>query len=375
MRSRRSLPLLLLVFLFAACGSSSGDDSKPRPAPTRTPGGPTNTPRPTRTPGPPETLFVRTSGNDNNSGTAADQALRSIAAAVRRLNPGSTIYVGPGVYQERLALTDIRGTEALPVRIIADRAGAQTGDARGDVVIDADGAAVGIILTRSTWVTIDGFIVGGAEPPEGGGTPVSIRVRGGSDHSTVRHCIVANATLADGIRIDSSSDVTVFNNLVFAADRGIVVTGDAHRTQVINNTIALSARAGIALRVSGSIAPTRTRVVNTIIQEAGARAALDATGADEGFDGHHNLVFQPFEEDQAVAYAPPEIRSEDDLNVDAFFVNIGVGDVRLEFDSPAIDAGAPNLERVFVDELLRRTTSPDGAPDRAPVDLGFHYPR
>ncbi len=392
MRRRQSLPLVLLVFVFAACGSSSSsDDPAPtrRPAatrtpggptrtprPTNTPGGPTNTPRPTRTPGPPETLYVRqTVGDDMNAGTAPDQALRSIGAAVRRLNPGSTIYVGRGVYEERLTLTDIAGTAELPVRIIADREGAHTGDPDGDVVLDAADNAVAIILTRATWVTIDGFIVGGTAPPEGGGVPVSIRLRGGSDHSAVHNCIIANAALADGIRIDSSSDVTVFNNLVFGPDRGIVVTGDAHGTQIVNNTVVLSARAGISLRANGGVAPTDTRVVNTIVQEAGARAAVDAAGASDGYDGHHNLVFQPFEEDQAVAYAPPEIRSEEDRNVDALFINVGVGDVRLEPDSPAIDAGTGDIDPALRAELLARSTSPDNAPDRPPVDMGFHYPR
>ena len=384
-------PLIRLALtgclLLAACGGSSSDDPKPtrtpdpnatatrtrtRP-PTRTPGGPTNTPRPTRTPGPPVTLFVRPNGVDTATGTSPDQALRTLAAAVEKLSPGSTIYVGAGVYRERLTVTGIAGTEALPVRIIADRSGAQTGGSRGEAVIDANGGLVAAIITNSPWLTLDGFIIRGTAPTEESDA-VDLRIRGGSDHVTVKHCTVANAEPADGIRVDSSDDVLLFNNLVFATTRGIVVTGSASRTQIINNTIALTDRAGISLRAAGGSSPNDTEVLNTIIQETGPGVALDASVATD-FTGDFNLVFQPELEDQAAAYLPPEARGDNDINSDAFFVNIGVGDLHLEPDSPAIDAGTTRIDNDLEDELERRSTTADGERDEPPIDLGYHYPR
>ena len=316
---RPLLGLLLPTCLaLAACGSSGGSASptntpdpnatrtatntrKPTRTPTRTggptrtptrTGGPTYTPRPTRTPGPPVTLFVRESGNDENAGTAPDQALRTLEAALERLSPGSTIYVGRGVYRERLTVTNVAATADLPARILADRTGQQTGDPAGDVVLDGNGNLVAAIVTSSPYVTIDGFVIRGVAPTDTA-SAVGVRVRGGSDHVAIRNCVIANAQPADGIRVDSSSDVLLFNNLIYSADRGVVITGAANRVQLINNTVALSQRAALSLRASGGSAPAGTTVTNSIFQENGSGAAIDATGAGSGWDGDFNLVFQP----------------------------------------------------------------------------------
>jgi parallel beta-helix repeat protein len=292
---------------------------------------------------------------------------------VGKLSAGSTIYVGAGVYRERLTVTNIAGTAELPVRIVADRSGAQTGGPSGEAVIDGAGGLVAVIITNSPWLTLDGFIVRGVAPTAESAA-VDIRVRGDSDHVTIQHCTVANAALADGIRVDSSDDVLLFNNLVFGTDRGVVITGSASDTRLINNSIALTDRAGLSVRAAGGAEPRDVEVINTIIQEAGPAVALDATAAD-GFTGDFNLVFQPELEDPATAYLPTSARGENDLNVDALFVNIGVGDLHLEPDSPAVDAGSGDIDSALEDELLRRSTDPDGARDEAPVDMGYHYPR
>lgn len=387
--------LLALCLLLPACGSGGDTPGAPRatrtpdpnatatrtrPAaptrtavPTRTPGGPTDTPRPTRTPGPPVTLFVRPNGNDMSAGTRPDAPLRTLAAAANRLSPGSTIYVGAGTYRERLTVTGVAGTSQMPVRIIADRSGAQTGGPSGEVVIDANGGLVAVIVTNSQWLTLDGFIIRGAAPTAESAA-VDLRIRSASNNVTVQHCTVANAEPADGIRVDSSNDVLLFNNLVFATERGVVITGSAARTRLVNNTIALTDRAGLSLRAAGGASPRNTEVINTIFQETGPQIAIEANAAI-GFRGNFNLVFQPELEDQAAAYQPPAARGAADLNVDARFVNLDVGDVHLQPNSPAIDAGSGRIERALEEELLRRSTGADGARDRAPVDMGYHYPR
>lgn len=389
-----------LCLLLTACGGGGGSPSAtktPDPNATRTPtntrkptrtatrtggptrtptrtGGPTYTPRPTKTPGPPVILFVRQSGNDENAGTAPDQALRTIGAALKRFSPGSTIHVGPGLYQERLIVTNVAATAALPARILADRTGAQTGDRPGDVILDGGGNLVAAVLTSSPFVTIDGFVIRGVAPTDAA-TAVGIRVRGGSDHVEIRNCLIANAQPADGIRVDSSSDVLVFNNLIFSADRGLLVTGASNRTQLINNTVALSARAALSLRASGGSEPSGTDVLNNVFQENGTGAAIDASGGRQGYSGDYNLVFQPEAAEQSTAYNPPTVRGEHDVNVDARFVNIGVGDLHLETDSPAVDAGTGRIDDALKQELEERSTDPDGARDRSPLDLGYHYPR
>jgi hypothetical protein len=300
--------------------------------------------------------------------------MRTLTGAMKKMSPGSTLYVGRGVYKERLTVTNIIGTEALPVKILADPTGAHTNGGVGDVIIDGNGGLVAAIVTSSPYVTIDGFIIRGVAPTEMA-SAVSVRVRGGSDHGTISNCVIANAQPADGIRVDSSSDVLLFNDLVFSADRGIVLTGGANRTEIVNTTVALSDRAALAIRVNGDAAPSDTTVTNCIFQENGGGAAIDAIGAGGGWDGDFNLVFQPALEDQTLAYNPPTLRGDHDHNTDALFVNINVGDVHLESDSPAIDAGSARIDDALETALSARTTTADGARDRAPLDLGYHYPR
>ena len=88
-----------------------------------------------------------------------------------------------------------------------------------------------------------------------------------------------------------------------------------------------------------------------------------------------SIPFQPALEDQTLAYNPPTLRGDHDLNTDALFVNINVGDVHLESDSPALDAGSARIDDALETALSARTTTADGARDRAPLDLGYHYPR
>jgi hypothetical protein len=399
---RRSVPLLLVLCLcLAACGGGSSTPTPkatdtpdpnatrtntrtphstrtatqtggPTHTPTRT-GGPTNTPRPTKTPGPPVTLYVRQSGSDGNSGLSPDNALKTIGEAVNLLTPGSTLYVGRGTYNESVQLTRIIGTADQPVQVIADRFGSHTTDTVGDVIIDADDSkSFAVLVTESPYLTFDGFFLRGLPAVNGG---VMLRARSTSDHFTVRNCVIANAALADGIRIDNSASALVFNNLVYGADRGIVVSGGSNSTRIINNTVALTARAGISLAARDSVSPSGVSLLNNIVQAADAGTDIDATGAGAGYVGDYNLVFQPDATDQTTAYKPASARGDHDINRDASFVNVDVGDLHLNGDSPAINASAVRLDSSLQQILLLRTTTADNALDRPPIDLGYHYPR
>lgn len=399
------VPLLLASgMLLAGCSSSDEPDTSP-PQRTSTPGGPTNTRGPTRTPtrvrsgvptdtrGPTRTptpnpndgqdLFVRTTGDDANSGRSPDQALRTVQRAAKVIGRGSTVYVGPGRYTGRVAITDVMGSEAAPVRLIADPSGAHTGDRGGDVILDADGGTIAVLLTRAPFVTIDGFIIAGAlpqtEPTTASAT--SILVRGSSDSAIIQNCVIVNAATADGIRIDTSRDALIFNNLIFANDRGVLISGDARGARVINNTIADGERTGIGLALKGGEAPVNATVINNIIQttvnNVGIQVAEGPPSARSGYTGNFNLVYMSTAPDQTIIYRPPDVRGDDDVNEDARFVNFDQGDLHLEPDSPAIDAGAGTsaIGSDLVDALRARTTSVDGERDEGVIDLGYHYPR
>jgi parallel beta-helix repeat protein len=349
--------------------------------PTETPGGPTKTPAPTATLGPPQVLYVRANGSDANSGTAPDQALKTIVQAAKLLRPGTTVYVGPGRYTGRVAITGVTGAATAPIALLADPTGVQTGDRAGVVTLDAGGDAVALIVTKSPYVTADGFLITGAKPrvtPEPV-TATAVQIRSGSDHATISNCVIANGATADGIRIDGSDAALLFNNLIFANDRGITITGAASDARVINNTIVSNERTGILLAQKSGAAPTDATVTNNIVQENGNLVAISIgegpPSSLSGYAGDYNLVFEPDAADQTTAYRPSTIRGDQDINADALFVNLPQGDVHLATGSPAIDQGSDRIGDALVSALLQRSTAESGGKDQRPVDIGYHYPR
>jgi hypothetical protein len=326
-------------------------------------------------------LYLRQNGNDGNDGTSAQQAVKTLARLNRLLKPNTTAFVGPGRYTGRLAINGLDGTATAPVAVRADPNGDETGDSPGDVILDAAGDVVNVLITRSTHVTVDGFSITGAAP-RGMPDPVSataVTIRTASANITISNCAIINTTTADGVRIDGSSDVLLFNTLILGSDRGILVTGDVANPRLISNTIASSERTGIVLTQSGGLAPRGTTVLNNVIQENGNLLGITASEGPPSslsdYRGDHNLVFEPEVLDPAATYRPPTIQGEHDVNDDALFVDLSVGDAHLAEDSPAIDAGTDDIGDELRDALLERSTSEDGGRDRPPLDLGYHYPR
>lgn len=68
-------------------------------------------------------VFVSKSGNDGNSGTAADQAKLTVQAAINILQAGDVLEIDDGIYDETLNVTNIPGTVSNPVLIAAKNAG------------------------------------------------------------------------------------------------------------------------------------------------------------------------------------------------------------------------------------------------------------
>jgi hypothetical protein len=413
MRARYDLLVLSSLLLLSACGgggssgssNSGGTPGTPTIRPTKTatltetPGGPTHTPKPTRTPTstelpganthtpkptqtpqPPLVLYVRANGNDDNDGMTKETAFKTVVRAAQVLRPSTTVYVGPGHYRGRVAITGVSGTASQPVELIADRKGEHTGDAPGDVIIDADGDIIAVNITKSPYVTVDGFLVTGAVPqttPKAAG--LGIQVRSASNNATVQNCVIGNAGPSDGLRVDGSSDVLVFNNLIFENDRGVIVSGDSPRVRIINNTIANQQRAGLLLTQKGGVAPVDATVTNNIIQGNENNIAIQIDqgppSSQAGYKGNYNLVFEPGAGDQSKVYSPSNARGMSDINADALFLNVGQGDVHLAPGSPAINKGTNGIGADLVAELFKRSTTEDGAVDKTPLDMGYHYPR
>lgn len=351
--------LSLTCVLFAACGSGGGGGGN---------GGPN--------PPPPQgvTLYVRESGNDDASGRSPDEALRTVTRAAQFLAPNVTVYVGPGFYEGGVDIDGLDSTENAPVQLIADPQGEFTGDAPGEVVIDADGGIFAVRVSRTEFVLIDGFILVGANAGE-----TAVQIRSESANATVQNCVISNAGPADGVRVQNSNDVLIFNNLIFDNNRGIRIADGAQNARIINNTIVDNASTGIAIGGANeqNVASTGAELRNNIIQgnKNNVSIAVDdgppSSRAD--YSGDFNLAFAPDLGDQTKTYRPAVIQGENDVNEDALFVDLADGDFRLSADSPARDAGTGDIGGALLNALFERTTSADDRLDTAPVDMGYHY--
>ncbi|MGV6815250.1 MAG: choice-of-anchor Q domain-containing protein [Phycisphaerales bacterium] len=114
---------------------------------------------------PPPVFYVRTRGSDASDGRSPATAFRTIQRGVQSCTvPGSIVYVGSGVYQESVVIGSgagedaVSGTEAKPIRLIADTTGVYTNDDPGEVVVDGRSTNdIGFdVSSRVNWV-FDGF--------------------------------------------------------------------------------------------------------------------------------------------------------------------------------------------------------------------------
>jgi parallel beta-helix repeat protein len=363
---RRLIVSLCIALLLPACGGGGGGGNPPSTDP--------------------QIFYVRPDGSDDNDGLSPDDAFRTPFRAVDGLVAGDVVYVAPGVYPvppaapneprptEVAEIREVVGTAAQPVMIVADSTGLMTGTSPGDVVIDGQEGSIGLRVTRSSYVILDGFRIVGARGNNGAG----VQVRINSNNVTVRHNVITDC--ADGVRVENSTDPLIFNNLIYDNDnRGIRVSNGSVRARIFNNTIVDNRDRGIAIGGANAdnVAPTGATVRNNIVQdnsnvsiaiEDGPPSALD------GYSGNFNLVFYPDLADQTKTYRPTTIIGANDVNTDALFVNRAAGDFHLRPDSPAIDAGTGNIGDTLASSLFDRTTQSDAATDEPPADIGYHYP-
>jgi len=363
---RRVIAFLAIGASFAACGG--GGDG----------GGGTSRE--------PTTYYVRASGNDGANGRSPTTAFRTLERGVDDLLPGDEVIVGPGTYRapvvapsepqptEVVELLRVIGTQRDPIRLTADPSGLLTGDVAGPVVVDGQDETIGVRVSRSEHVIIDGFeVVGG-----GGDNGAGIQVRSASSNITIQHCVLHDN--ADGIRVEDTPDALLFNNLVHDnSNRGMAVVRGSQRARIINNTVARNGNRGInigGVNASGVVASGAT-VRNNIIQENANISLFVDDGppsALDGYSGDFNLVHIPNLADPSRTYRPTTIVGADDIHEDALFKLPDAGLFALDHSSPAVDAGTASIGGALVDQLLSRATSQDGDRDVAPVDLGYHYP-
>src|SRR5436309_4567155 len=197
------------------------------------------------------TFYVRTSGNDAQSGRSAATAFATIRRGASQAGGGDTVVVGPGRYAEGSITPVGNGRSGEVMRFLADRDGSATGDPAGDVLVDASGFEFGFRISSRPWVIVNGFTVMNANE-EG------IAVKSGSDHSVVANCIIVSNT-GRGVWVRDSPSVIVFNNLIYAnGSTGIDFGGEGDGSSggvALGNTVYGNDLDGI--RVEGLVVSCR----------------------------------------------------------------------------------------------------------------------
>ena len=311
-----------------------------------TPTGSATTPPSSLTPTPtvmPEVVIVRPGG--------------SIAQAAKRVPPGSTVLVAPGIYGSVvLGAGYLQG----PISLVADTSGVFTQSGRAPVVISVNGHSPAIEISSQDDVTIDGFTLRGGDDT---GVLLTNTAR-----AIVRHCTMTG-NRGDGVRVKSSDDTLIFDNLIYNNPRtGIRVNG-TNGVRIINNTLYRNAGGGIAMAASDGVA-LRNNILNQ-----NAPAGIILTPSTTGYDGDYDLNTDGYD---GAPVGPHDIAgSQADANP-LFFFPSG-GDFRLQVGiagstSPAFNTGDPDTDADLVAALTQRTTQTDGTLDVPPVDIGYHYP-
>jgi parallel beta-helix repeat protein len=333
-----------------------------------------------------ETFYVRQSGSDGpeTSGTNPSSAFKTVGfAASRAAGAGDTVVVGPGVYREGNIKTRGGGFPDDPVVLYADRSGRLTGDAPGEVMIDASGFENGFKLSDRPWVVVNGFTVTNAEE-EG------IAIRNESDSCVVTNCVVFS-NRRDGIRVRDSIDVIVFNNLVYDnARHGVEFEGEGTIVRptvgssggvIINNTLYANGADGI--RIEEVLPSPNMLVLNNVVTENTGVGINLKEGSAEGFVGQWNLNTDGYNTSEVsharldMSVAPLFIAP---AGADGHLGGIGHADddFRLRqlaagqsVESAAVDASPIRPKKLGMGRAA--STRIDGAPDKGAVDIGFHF--
>ncbi|MFN8643125.1 MAG: right-handed parallel beta-helix repeat-containing protein [Candidatus Binatia bacterium] len=143
----------------------------------------------------------------------------------------------------------------------------------------------------------------------------------------VRNCVVSDA--ADGIRLEGSDDVLIFNNLLYGnGNRGVRIGSTRKRAADQQHHHRQRQSRRLHRRADADkIAPTDATLLNNLIQDNDSLAiAVDEGHPAPWSDTRATSIWSsPPAADQSKAYRPASIVGADDANLDAQFVDAGGG--------------------------------------------------
>ncbi len=242
--------------------------------------------------------FVSPGGSDSAPGTA-EAPKKTITAALEALSAGDTLTIASGTYHESISIS-IRGTSGEPVVIRGV----------GMPHIVAPGGD-GITIAGSSWVTVEGLAVTGAERAAVAVTGSdNIIVRGmalvqgpergfyssKSRHITVERCEISGPEMKEGVHFSGVNYASAFENHIHsvagtgiraggkpAASRDELVTG-AHIAR--NRILHCGAAGGAAVMLEGA---ERSRIESNVIDGNLAGGIISRKNA-EASGGAHNTI-------------------------------------------------------------------------------------
>lgn len=150
------------------------------------------------------TYYVDDTGSNSNPGTLA-APFRTITYGLTFLsNPGDTLYVRGGTYNERAVIWNKHGNSSSPIYV---------GGYNGELPV-IDGTGIGphstVSINASSYVTFDGFKVQNA--------PQTAILMWNAHNITVKYCTVTNAINAGihagGDTVNAAHDIVIRNNTV-----------------------------------------------------------------------------------------------------------------------------------------------------------------
>ncbi len=290
-----------------------------------------------------QTYFVRTDGNDTNSGTSnsSSGAWQTIQKAAGTMTAGDSVRVQPGTYYENVTPAN-SGTTGNSIVYKAD----------GAVVMDGQNSSgYAFYMDGKDYIVIDGFTI--TNWPNGGGSHATVKFIN-SDNGVVRNCVIYD-TGRDGIFLKGSSDnCLIENNLIYNIDDdGISPKGDGDHT-IRNNTFYSC----------GGWAVEHTNTSGNVYENNIFWDNLDNTTGSNVTFSYNN-------------YISSVLTGTGNISSDPLFINSSGNDFHISHtaagqtsDSPCIDAGSATAASLGLDT---RTTRTDQVVDAGTVDLGYHY--
>ena len=289
-----------------------------------------------------DVLYVSNNGDDGNTGQE-DSPFRTIQHAISSSTKNSSIVVSPGTYEENIEIEEKTG-----LTLIGDI------ENPNSVVLDGNYQGITLEVTSSQNIIIEGFkVINGDE--------LGVYIFQ-SENTDLKDLIVFDNSIYGIIVVSSPS--STFTNLIISNNIAGINILLSDEILIANSTIANSDDfQGNGLIVANNSSDD-VKVVNSIFHNSSIY--LSGYGSNEF---SYNLF--DFAESNIIVENDPSNTYLNNLeNEDPLFLDLENGDFSLASNSPAIDAGDPDLDGDGDDWTI---DTDDQDPDGTRMDIGAIY--